>query len=196
MAKIWYDEANIKLMKQTFSFIWELAKVFIIALVIVLPIRYFLFQPFIVKGDSMVPNFHSGDYLIIDEISYRFNAPKRGEVVVFKYPENPSQKFIKRIVGLPGDTVEIKDGQVILYDKDNNQQVLEEAYLPSSKETYGNIKVSLGSDQYFVLGDNRPYSSDSRTWGPLPKSNIIGRVFMRVFPLAALGKITLPAYAY
>ena len=183
-------------MKQTFSFIWELAKVFIIALVIVLPIRYFLFQPFIVKGDSMVPNFHSGDYLIIDEISYRFNAPKRGEVIVFKYPENPSQKFIKRIIGLPGDTVEIKDGQVILYDKDNNQQVLEEAYLPSSKETYGNIKVSLGSDQYFVLGDNRPYSSDSRTWGPLPKSNIIGRVFIRVFPLAALGKITLPAYAY
>lgn len=183
-------------MKQTFSFIWELAKVFIIALVIVLPIRYFLFQPFIVKGDSMVPNFHSGDYLIIDEISYRFNAPKRGEVIVFKYPENPSQKFIKRIVGLPGDTVEIRDGQVILYDKDNNQQVLEESYLPSSKETYGNIKVSLGSDQYFVLGDNRPYSSDSRTWGPLPKSNIIGKVFMRVFPLAALGKITLPAYAY
>jgi len=183
-------------MKQTSSFLWELSKVFIIALVIVIPIRYFLFQPFIVKGDSMVPNFHSGDYLIIDEISYRFSEPKRGEVIVFKYPENPSQKFIKRIIGVPGETVEVKDGQVLLYDKDNNPQVLEETYLPSSNETYGNLKVSLGDDQYFVLGDNRPYSSDSRTWGTLPRENIIGRVLIRVFPLASLGKITLPAYAY
>ncbi|MBU4204881.1 signal peptidase I [Patescibacteria group bacterium] len=183
-------------MKQTLLYIWELAKIFLIALAIVVPIRYFLFQPFIVKGDSMVPNFHSGDYLIIDEISYRLNSPQRGDVVVFKYPKNPSHRFIKRIIGLPGETIEIKDGKIFIYTKNNQTQVLnEEIYLPYAEDnTYGNLQIILGEKEYFVLGDNRAYSSDSRNWGPLPAENIIGKVFVRVFPLAALGKITSPAY--
>jgi len=98
-------------MKSFLSFIWEIAKIVIIALLIVIPIRYFIFQPFFVKGQSMEPTFENGDYLIIDEISYRFRAPQRGEVIVFKYPENPSQRYIKRIVGLPRETIEINDGE-------------------------------------------------------------------------------------
>jgi len=183
-------------MKQTLSYIWELAKIFFIALAIVVPIRYFLFQPFIVKGDSMVPNFFSGDYLIIDEISYRLDSPQRGDVVVFKYPKNPSHRFIKRIIGLPGETVEIKDSQITIYDKNNQKQVLNEIiYLPDVKgTTYGNLQVVLGEKEYFVLGDNRSYSSDSRAWGPVPKENIIGKVFVRIFPLASLSRIASPSY--
>ncbi|MBU3934812.1 signal peptidase I [Patescibacteria group bacterium] len=179
-----------------FPQILEIAKIFLIALAIVIPIRYFLFQPFIVRGDSMIPNFSSGDYLIIDEISYRLSSPQRGDVIVFKYPKNPSHRFIKRIIGLPGETVEIQDGRITIYNKENQAQVLdEEIYLPGAENnTYGSLHVVLGESEYFVLGDNRSYSSDSRSWGPLPAENIIGKVFIRVFPLSALGEITNPAY--
>ena len=97
------------------KFCWEVAKIIIVAAVIVIPIRYFLFQPFFVRGQSMDPNFENGDYLIIDEISYRFRAPERGEVIVFKYPEDPSNRFIKRIVGLPGEIVEVRENQVVIW---------------------------------------------------------------------------------
>jgi len=131
-------------MKKFFVFIWEIFKITIIALAIVIPVRYFLFQPFFVKGQSMIPNFGDSDYLIVDEISYRFREPQRGEVIVFKYPQQSPNGFIKsrlikRIIGLPGETVEIKEDKIIIY-KDNQQQVLNESdYLPSSLKTPGNI---------------------------------------------------------
>ena len=185
-------------MKQTFFYIWELAKIFLIALVIVIPIRYFLFQPFIVKGDSMAPNFSSGDYLIIDEISYRLGSPQRGDVIVFKYPKNPVHKFIKRIIGLPGEAVEIKNDQITIYNKDGQKQALDETlYLPSAKgTTYGDLRVVLREKEYFVLGDNRAFSSDSRSWGTLSEKSIIGKVFIRIFPFAALSRITVPIYQF
>ena len=164
---------------KSLSALWELVKIFAIALVIVLPIRYFIFQPFVVRGESMVPNYHEGDYLIIDEISYRFSEPERGDVIVFKYPKDPSQKFIKRIVGLPGETVKINNDQVFV-----NDELLPEPYLTA--QTYGNLAVALNSDEYFVLGDNRPYSADSRLWGILPKANITGKVSLRLFPFNRL----------
>jgi signal peptidase I len=170
--------------------IWEIIKIVIIALLIVVPIRYFLFQPFIVRGQSMEPNFENGDYLIIDELSLRFRNPQRGEVVVFKYPKNPSQRYIKRIIGLPGETVEIKDGKVLMENK-----VLDESeYLTFNLETSGAIQLTLKENEYFVLGDNRISSSDSRQWGPLKKENLIGRVYFRAFPLTTLAKIKAPAY--
>ena len=107
-------------MKSFFLFIWEITKIVVIALLIVVPIRYFLFQPFFVRGQSMEPNFEDGNYLIVDELSFRLRDPQRGEVIVFKYPNNPSQRYIKRIVGLPGETIEIKDGKVIIFE--NNQR--------------------------------------------------------------------------
>lgn len=181
-------------MKNFLSFVWEIAKIVIIALLIVVPIRYFIFQPFFVRGQSMEPTFENGDYLIIDEISYRFREPLRGEVVVFKYPNNPSQRYIKRIIGLPGETIEIDDGKIIIY-KNGKTEVLDESnYLPGFLETPGDVNLSLDENEYFVLGDNRISSADSRRWGPLPKENIVGRVFLRAWPLTAWAKIEAPEY--
>jgi len=181
-------------MKKFLLFTWEIAKIIIIALIIVVPIRYFLFQPFFVKGQSMEPNFENGDYLIVDEISYRFRNPQRGEVVVFKYPNNPSQRYIKRIIGLPGETIKIADGQVIIFNNDGRKILDEGDYLNPSTFTPGNIRITLDDNEYFVLGDNRIASADSRRWGPLPKEDIIGRVFIRAWPFAALAKIEAPNY--
>lgn len=176
-------------MKNFLSFIWETAKIVIIALLIVVPIRVFLFQPFFVKGQSMGPNFENGDYLIIDELSYRLRDPQRGEVVVFKYPNNPSQRFIKRIIGLPGETVEVKDGKVAILGREGQKFTLDESgYLPGDIFTPGTAKLILKNNQFFVLGDNRPASSDSRGWGALPQEDIIGRVLIRAWPFAALAK--------
>jgi len=183
-------------MNKILNLIWEVSKIVIIAALIVLPIRYFVFQPFVVRGSSMEPNFYSGDYLIVDEISYRFNPPQRGDVIVFGYPRNPSQRFIKRIIGLPNETIEIKDKKIIISSLDGTEQILDEGtYLPISgisEET--NLKLSLSGDEYFVLGDNRGNSSDSRQWGPVKREYIIGKVFVRVFPFNAFAKIASPAY--
>jgi len=177
-------------MKKFFAFIWEISKIVIVALLIVIPIRYFIFQPFFVKGQSMEPNFENGDYLIIDEISYRFRNPQRGEVIVFKYPENPSQRYIKRIVGLPGETIEIKDGQVIIFENNQSWALNESDYLSGNLMFINYPKISLGPDEYFALGDNR-----GSTWqGIVPQRNIIGRVFLRAWPFVALAKIEAPTY--
>jgi len=184
-------------MKKLLSFIWEIIKIVIIALAIVVPIRYFLFQPFFVKGESMEPNFQNGDYLIIDELSYRLREPQRGEVIVFKYPQDPSQRYIKRIIGLPGETVEIKDGKIVIYGENSEVKTLDElTYLPSFTQTEGNTRIALNENEYFVLGDNRlgMSSYDSRRWGSLPRGNIIGRVVIRAWPVAAIAKIEAPAY--
>jgi len=180
----------MKVLSSFLLFVWEILKIVIIALVIVIPIRYFLFQPFIVKGQSMEPNFENSNYLIVDELSYRFRDPQRGEVVVFRYPKNISQRFIKRIIGLPGDKIEVKAGSIMV-----NDQVLDESkYLPSGVQTPGNIQTSLNENEYFVLGDNRISSFDSRQWGLLPRKNIIGRVLIRAWPITTLTKIEVPSY--
>jgi signal peptidase I len=142
----------------------------------------------------MEPNFHDGDYLIIDEISYRLRDPQRGEIVVFKYPQNPSQRYIKRIIGLPGETVEIKEGKVIIFNKEGSQVLDESAYLSPEIFTPGEIRMTLAEDEYFVLGDNRDASSDSRRWGALPRDKIIGRVFLRAWPFVTFAKIEVPEY--
>lgn len=175
---------------------WEIAKIIIIAALIVLPIRYFLFQPFIVKGESMIPNFHENDYLIVDEISYRLGDPQRGDVVVLKYPLDATQRFIKRIVGLPGETVEIKDGKVFITTRIGELIALDESdYLASSVATTdGSAKLVLGEEKYFVLGDNRQFSYDSRRWGSLPKEDIVGKAVFRVFPLSDMSFVKDPTY--
>lgn len=181
-------------MKGLFGFFWEILKIVILAAIIVVPIRYFLFQPFFVKGQSMEPNFESGDYLIIDELSYRLREPQRGEVVVFKYPNDLSKRYIKRIIGLPEEIVVVKNGQVTIFDKWGDRYLDESEYLPFSVFTPGNIQVTLGEGEYFVLGDNRSSSSDSRHWGPLPEEDIVGRVIFRAWPFVALAKINIPNY--
>ena len=171
-----------------------------IALVIIVPVRSFLTQPFYVKGTSMEPNFHNYEYLIIDELSYRFEAPQRGEVVVFRYPRDPQEHFIKRIIGLPGEDVQIKDNHVYIYNKEHpNGFVLNETYLDPSEVTLANNenRITLKTDEYFVLGDNRDASQDSRFFGPVNKSFITGRVWLRGLPLnkaKVFTKNNLPKY--
>jgi signal peptidase I len=177
--------------QETLAFIWETVKVVIVSLAIVIPIRYFLVQPFFVKGASMETTFDDGDYILIDEISYRFKEPARGDVVIFRYPADQSQFFIKRIVGLPEETVEIKDNKVVIYNKQHPEGfVLNESYLDKSQHTAGNSRFKLDPNEYFVLGDNRLQSSDSRRWGPVNRALITGRVFLRAWPINKFGELS------
>ena len=166
-------------------FVVELAEVVLISLAIILPIRYFLIQPFYVKGASMEPTFMDREYLIIDEISFRTRKPERGEVVVFRYPVDPRQYFIKRIIGLPGETVSIVNDSITIKNADHPDGVKldESSYLSPSVMTYGDKSVKLGPDEYFVMGDNRTSSLDSRIFGPLKSSFIVGRVWIRGWPV-------------
>lgn len=164
------------------SFFLETAKLVFISLLIIVPIRYFVIQPFFVLGASMEPTFQNGDYLIIDEISYILGDPKRDDVIVFHYPYNTKQFYIKRIIGLPGETVVLDAKGVTIKNAEHPEgMVLDEDFLPT-KEEYGNKSVALGADEYFVLGDNREASSDSRSWGALKRNFIVGKVFVRAFP--------------
>ena len=189
------------MLKNFFSFVFELIKIVVISLVIIITIRYFLIQPFYVKGASMEPNFYDHEYLIIDEISYRFKDPGRGDIVVFRYPVNPQEYFIKRIVALPGEKVQIKDGKVYIYD-DNytglDGTVLDELYLGDGVKTYSlsDETVSLGEDEYFVLGDNRNSSKDSRSFGAVNQSFITGKVLLRGWPFDRINLFQTPEYQY
>lgn len=178
------------------SFILEVAKIVIISLAIILPVRYFLIQPFYVKGSSMEPNFEDGEYLIINEISYRFSEPKRGDVIVFRYPGDISQYYIKRIIGLPGETVEVSSNRIIVYNKNfpKGIEINESGYIIPPFETPGEVRITLVQDQYFVLGDNRFASSDSRNWGELPEKDIVGRAWLRCWPFNKIGAIETPVY--
>lgn len=165
---------------------WEFIKVVVISLAIVLPIRAYVAQPFIVEGDSMEPNFSDGQYLIIDELSYNFKSPERGDVIVLRPPMQPSIFFIKRIIGLPGEEVKIEGGRIIIAGTDLGRAILKEEYIPDGVDTIPDSIIKLKDDEYFVLGDNRQRSSDSRAWGPLPKYNITGKAFLRLWPLSKI----------
>jgi signal peptidase I len=167
------------------NFFTELLKFALIAVVIVVPVRLFIAQPFIVSGASMDPTFHNGQYLIVDELTYRFDDPKRGDVVIFKYPKDPTQFFIKRIIGLPGETVQVRPESVVITTIDGEKLTLEENYIVNEGNGSGTT-VTLSDGEYFVMGDNRPESSDSRLWGKLPRENIVGRAFVRLLPLETL----------
>lgn len=140
--------------------------------------------------------FEDGDYLIIDEISYQFSEPQRGEVVVFRFPEDPKQFFIKRIIALPGETIEIKNNEIRIFNKQNpNGFVLDESgYLDSDQATEGNLRMELDGDEYFVLGDNRLHSSDSRRWGAVDRDFIVGKVFIRAWPINEIRYFTPAVY--
>jgi signal peptidase I len=180
-------------MRQFLLVIWETIQVAVISLAVVLVVRNFVIQPFFVDGTSMVPNFQDGDYLIIDELTFRFRQPQRGEVIVFKFPQNESSYFIKRIIGLPGDTVEIKNGVVSVSNAESPDGIqLAENYLIS--KTPGDVKTILQKGEYFVLGDNRTMSYDSRSWGVLPSKNIVGLVRLRLWPINSAQAIVAPQY--
>ena len=199
------ESKKSRLGKEIFEFIWETAKVVIISLIIILPIRYYLIQPFFVKGSSMVPNFHDKEYILVDKWTYRLGRPERGDVIIFKYPGNPQEYFIKRIIGLPGESALVPgDNTVHIYNNQYPQGFIlnEVGYLPKTNKTYctGDTawcgkKVTLGPDEYFVLGDNREHSSDGRFFGPVNRSQFFsGMAWLRLWPLDRLGFIPRTEY--
>lgn len=180
---------------KVWSVIFELIKMGGLALITIMVIRYFLFKPFYVKGESMEPNFHDHEYLIIDELSYRLREPFRGDVIVFHYPNDPKEFFLKRIIALPGERVKVADGKVTVYNDAHPEGVeIKEVYLPEDLETMGDQAVTLGSDEYFVMGDNRPNSFDSRRFGPIHKSLIVGRALFRGWPFDRIEKFSPPPF--
>jgi len=184
------------------GFFLEIVKIFILAVVVIVPIRVFLFQPFFVQGASMEPNFEDGQYLIVNEFGYKetdlkffkvdsFKEIKREEVVVFRYPINPSQFFIKRVIGLPGERIKVEKGEVFIYNEVHPEGLkLEEKYLPKDLTTKGDSDYQIKNDEYFVMGDNSNHSSDSRVWGPVKNSNIVGRVLLRAWPINKIDVFT------
>lgn len=173
------------LFKRILLEIWDIIKFLAPIVIIVFIVRTYIAQPFIVDGESMAPHFHTGHYLIIDELSYRIGAPQRQDVVVLRYPQQPSRFFLKRIIGMPGDRVQIKDGKVYITNLEHpDGYILNEPYETQKTYQAGTYKdVTLADGEYFVMGDNRAGSSDSRAWGILPRENIVGRALFRLFPI-------------
>ena len=169
----------------------EWIQVIVIALIISLPIRFFIAEPFIVNGASMDPTFSTGQFLIVDRLSYRLENPQRGDVIVFKYPNNPSIYYIKRIIGLPGETLSMKDGSVTVTNPADttfttanpNGLVLDESYIDPTHKSHDDITTVLGPDKYFVMGDNSASSRDSRFWGFVPRKNLLGKAIFIYWPL-------------
>ena len=176
-------------------FLLELIKIAVLAGITIGLVRYFLFKPFYVKGASMEPNFYEHEYLIIDELSYRLRAPERGETIVFKYPENPKEYFLKRIIGLPGETVKVSEGRIIVYNQAHPEGIaLQESYLSDTLYTAGEKVTTLSASQYLVMGDNRPNSYDSRRFGPIGRDAIVGRAWLRGWPVTRLQTFETPKY--
>jgi len=178
------------------AFLWalfEVVETVVIAVVAVILVRTFIAQPFLVSGSSMEPGFQNGDYLLVDELAYRFREPARGDVVVFKYPLDPRSYYIKRVIGLPGERVVVDGSAVTVYMKDGKTEALKESYVARmSSIEKGDYAVKDG--EYFVMGDNRDFSYDSRRWGAMPASDLIGLVRFRLWPINKA--MAFSAYAY
>ncbi|MBT5819946.1 MAG: signal peptidase I [Candidatus Magasanikbacteria bacterium] len=177
-------------------FFLEVIKIVVLAAITVGIVRYFLFKPFYVKGESMVPNFQPSDYLIIDELSYRFRPPQRGEAIVFRAPMQVQKDYyLKRVIGLPGERIQVEDNKIIVFNEEYPKGVLvKEEYI--IEETPGSVSYVLGEDQYFVLGDNRDASYDSRRFGPIHKDAIVGRTWIRGWPIDTVEIFQPPQYNF
>lgn len=186
-------EEDNNLLRRLWLWFLDFIETIVIALAIFVVVYRFLFQPHQVKGNSMYDNFHDGEYLLTDKVAFRFREPKRGEVIVFKAPQNEEYDYIKRIIGLPGDKIKVAQGQIYL----NGESLNEAGYLdPRIKTNPGHFAkegqtLTVSSQEYFVVGDNRNNSSDSREWGLVPKNNIVGRAWFRYWPINQIGLIDL-----
>lgn len=190
-----------KMIKNLFSQILDFIETIALAFIIFIVIDAFVAQPHIVRGGSMLPNFHTGERIFTQSVGYRFKPPQRGDVIVFRYPLAPANDFIKRVVGLPGEEISLNGEKIIIK---NSQYpggfILSESYLPAGPATGGKkfltegVLYKIPLENIMVFGDNRKDSSDSREWGPVPIKNIVGKVFLRYWPPQALGLISGAVY--
>ena len=184
-----------RFIKRVGNFIFDTVQVIVFSVSIFLFLYLLVFQPHKIKGDSMQPNFPNGEYLLTEKVTYRFNAPTRGDVIVFKAPVAKDDEYIKRIIGVPGDTVSLKAGKFYV-----NNQLLNENYLSPTLYTSGGnflrdgTTVTVPEGEYFAVGDNRPYSSDSRAWVFVPFANITGKAWIVYWPVSSIGKVPQPSY--
>lgn len=169
--------------------LFEIAKTVIVVVLIAVLVRSFIVQTFYVSGASMEPSYHDGEYLLVDKLSYHFRAPRRGEVIILQFPKDERKDFIKRVIGLPGERVEVRGGAVYI-----DGRALDEPYLSGANVTSGGDPVKLGEDEFYVLGDNRNNSSDSRSWGVLPRRDVLGRSWLRFWPPGKTGLAARPSY--
>lgn len=178
----------LEILKSIGAFFLDIIETIVVALAIFVVCYLFLFQPHQVKGNSMFPNFHDGEYILTDKVSYRLGLPQRGDVIVFKAPRNEEVDYIKRIIALPGEEVKVENGKVFI-----NNRELPEVYLPADFSTLPGTFMTEGFinkvplEAYFVLGDNRDHSSDSREWGFVKRNEIVGKAFFRYWPFARFG---------
>ncbi len=184
----------MEILKKVASFFFDIIEVVVVALAIFVVVYLFLFQPHQVKGASMDQNFHDGEYILTDKVSYRFGTPKRGDVVIFRAPQNRELDYIKRVIGLPGERIKIYADQVFI-----NGQILNESYLKNTPTYPGDFlrsgqEFQIPADEYIVFGDNRLHSSDSRSWGPVAREDIIGKAWLRYWPPQDFG--LLPSVSY
>lgn len=184
-----------KAVRRFVNFILDFLETIVVALSIFVVIYLFLMQPHEIKGSSMEPSFYNNEYILTDKISYRLHTPTRGDVVIFKAPVNPDVDYIKRVIGLPGDRIKIQNGSVYLNGEKLKEDYLrDQTYLPSGSYMAEGVEITVPDGKLFAMGDNRPHSSDSRAFGPVPFSDIIGRAFLRYWPVTSLGM--LPAIKY
>lgn len=165
----------------------------VVAVCVVLPFRAYVAEPYVVDGASMDPTFHTGDYLIVNKISYELGTPKRNTVIVFRYPLDTTKNFIKRVIGLPGDTLTMEKNKLTITNADNpkgftiDQSYIVDACPTDSPDCISSFQKTLGPDEYFVMGDNRFGSFDSRSWGVVPKEDILGEPIVQLWPLSHIG---------
>lgn len=187
------------------AFFMDTLEIIVMALALFAMMYFFLAQPHRVQGDSMLPNFHSGEYVLTNKLAYRFHEPKRGEVVIFHYPPNPKFDYIKRLIALPGEKIKIQAGKIIIFNNEHPEGfVLNEPYLKEGMVTSGKtgkavpegMEITVPEENYIVFGDNRGASSDSREWGSVPEKNFIGPAWFRYWPPSALSLIPAPVYGY
>jgi len=182
---------NETILKRFWLWFLDFVETIVIALAIFVVMYRFLFQPHQVQGNSMFDNFYNGEYLLTDKLSYRFKAPERGDIIVFKAPKNEDYDYIKRVIGLPGERIKILNGKVYI----NDQPIDESPYLDKAIITQSGyfsregLTINIAADNYFVMGDNRMNSSDSRDWGTVPRQNIIGKAWLRYWPLNKIGLV-------
>lgn len=169
--------------------VFDYTKTALLLIVLVLLLYYLVFQVFFVRGLSMDPSFFDGEMILVDRASYYFRDPGRGDAIVFVFPGTENEKYIKRVIGLPGERIKIKNNKIFI-----NERLLKEDYIGSDILTLGDVEFELKEKEYLVLGDNRELSNDSRIWGPLSRENIIGKAQFVLYPFSGKQIIERPAY--